>query len=855
MKKLHALLLATMLCLTQGATTTAVGSGSNHLAPPQLKHPADSLNMPEDVLLNDIDDEQDRLVMVAQLKNLRDARRKKKILDDTTTPVLTRDTFSVYDCGAPDAVHRPISLLEPDSCTEIELTHTSPVEVSIQVLQTGSALTITAYRCSLTISREVSRCGFDSIHYGTVITVLDKPVHFTPQQCRNAQLGGTFVFEGQRINVTLNNEMVHSYYRYGRLDKSHNCDHTSFTSGGQYFSNSYELSIIRAVVSTIKGRYNPATGRIIFSNGLVGNYADRVILDDAEGLFVWDTSSIQCSDKISEVYSGPASIYGKLNNTHMGQTGDLVMVSDEEEARYAGLVLKGPTRICGRMAFATQLTGLSLVVLRPNDEKIKATYHHPDELISTHIQANLGFVHLQRALHTDKRFAALQQLVCENERKILQTKLSLIASDSKSALLDTYGPGHALTRAGAVAYITVCVPRLARVRIAGNCTQEIPVHVSNFTAFADPLTFVLQPYPTIIPCDSITPVRWRIKSHWMCATPALATCVPPTALSPTSDDTTTLQDFTIGLGGGMFSDEQFADHKSFFDLMNTREAVINDVTKNALWHASTSGRLDSFYSPSDFARLKDEIGHALIPFFAWMGDSWSVVTGVLVLLALCKIILGMIIRMYVTYTSRGCGWWILASVWHTAFLALMLPWRILTSVTDDLATRHPGPPGSSDGRPEDRFRPERSPLVMQSTDDDDAGPDGLGRFPHPSSSQHARNSRLDSESEVEGKPGATTSGPRANPSNPIEMISNYIKTPKPRRRDRQGVADSRYRELNLQLEELRNAQIEMTAIVQEARNFARSEDQQPSAPPSSAMPPPAARPSTSSTKPDKGLSK
>ena len=854
MTQLHVILL--MLCLTQEASkTAAAGVGPNHFTLPRSKHATDDLGMPEDVLLDSIHDEQDRVIMQAQLNNLRDARRRKKIMDDAVTPVLSKDTFSVYDCGAPDAVHRPVSLLEPDSCNPIELTHTEPTNVSVQVLQTGSALTVTAYRCALTISREVSRCGYDSIHYGTIITVLDKPVHFTPQQCRNAQIGGTFVFEGQRINVTLNNEMVHSYYRYGRLDNSHNCDHTSFTSGGQYFSKSYELSIIRAIVTSVKGRYNPATGRIIFSNGLVGNYADRVVLDDAEGLFVWDTSSIQCSDKISEIYNGPASIYGKLNNTHMGQTGDLVMVAHEAESRYAGLVLKGHTRICGRTAFTTQLTGLSLIVLRPNDEKIAATYHHPDELVSTHIQANLGFVHLQRALHTDKRFAALQQLVCENERKILQTKLTLIASDSKSALLDTYGPGHALTRAGAVAYVTVCVPRMARVRTASNCTQEIPVHVSNYTAYADPLTFVLQPYPTVIPCDSITPVRWRIKSHWMCATPALAACVPPSALSPTSDDTTTLQDFTVGLGGGIFSDEQKADHKSFMELMNTRAAVVNDVTRNALWHAETSGKLDSFYSPSDLARLKNEIGHALIPFFAWMGDSWSVITGVLVLLALCKIILGMLIRMYVTYTSRGCGWWLLASVWHTAFLAIMLPWRILTSVTDDLTTQHPGRPGSSDGRPDGRSRPERSPLVVQSTDDDDAGPDGLGRFPHPQSSQYAQGSRLDSESEAEGKPGAASRGPRTNLSDSIAMVTNYIKTPKLRKRDRQGVADSRYKELNLQLEELRNAQLQMTTIVQQARNIATSEDQRPSAPPSSTMPPPAARPSTTTTKADKGLSK
>ena len=828
-----------LLGLLQEATRIKIGA--KEVTRPPSKRSMDK-TMPEDVLLDNIQDEEERLLMETQLNQLREARRRKNIVNGNMASVLSKDTFSVYDCGAPDAVHRPVSLLEPDSCSDIALTHGDPVNISVQVLQTGAALTVTAYRCSLTISREVTRCGFDSISYGTIITVLDKPVHFTPQQCRTAQTFGTFVFEGQRINITLNNEMIHSYYRYGNIDNKHNCQHTSFTSGGQFFSNSYELSIIRAVVSTVKGRYNPATGRIIFSNGLVGNYADKVIFDDSEGLFVWDTSAVKCSDKISEIYQGHASIQPKVNNTHMGQTGDLVLVADEVESRYAGLVLKGPTRICGRMAFSTQLTGISLIILRPNDEKIAATYHHPDELVSTHIQANLGFVHIQRALHTDKRFAALQKMVCENERKILSGKLTMIASDSKSALLDTYGPGHAITRAGAVAYITVCVPRLAKVRQTENCTQEIPVHVGNRTAYADPLTMVLQPYAAVIPCDSITPVRWRIKGHWMCSTPAPASCVPPTALSPTSDDTTTLQDFTVGLGGGMFSDTQRTNHKLFFELMHTREAVTMDVTKNAVWRAQTSGKLDSFYSPSDFIRLKNEIGLALIPFFSWVGDKWSIITGILVALALLKILLGMFIRMYVTYTHRGCGWWILASVWHTAFLAIMLPWRILTSVTDDLTTRHPDPPGED--RPDGRFRPERSRLIVQSGDEDDTGPDDCRRSSHPKSSKQTPSSRLDSESEIEGQSNTAPRGSRANLPDPIARLTNYIKAPKPKRRERMALADSRYKELNNQLEHLQIEMSNMTALLQPATPGS----EQPSAPPPTPQLTPSAAPTTKAHK-------
>ena len=88
MTQRHVILL--MLCLTQEASKTAAGVGPNHFTLPRSKHATDDLGMPEDVLLDSIHDEQDRVIMQAQLNNLRDARRRKKIMDDAVTPVLSR---------------------------------------------------------------------------------------------------------------------------------------------------------------------------------------------------------------------------------------------------------------------------------------------------------------------------------------------------------------------------------------------------------------------------------------------------------------------------------------------------------------------------------------------------------------------------------------------------------------------------------------------------------------------------------------------------------------------------------------------------------------------------------------------
>ena len=104
-----------------------------------------------------------------------------------------------------------------------------------------------------------------------------------------------------RINVTLFSPTVHSYYRYGMWDGSH-CASTTLTSEGRVFTNSYELTIVSVTVQTVRGKYDPASGRLRLANGLVGTYHDRIMVDDALGTFVWKTTDIACPDRLSEVF-------------------------------------------------------------------------------------------------------------------------------------------------------------------------------------------------------------------------------------------------------------------------------------------------------------------------------------------------------------------------------------------------------------------------------------------------------------------------------------------------------------------------------------------------------------------------
>ena len=114
----------------------------------------------------------------------------------------------------------------------------------------------------------------------------------------------------------------------------------------------------------------------------------------------------------------------------------------------------------------------------------------------------------------------------------------------------------------------------------------------------------------------------------------------------------------------------------------------------------------------------------------------------------------------------------------------------------------------------------------------------------PNSSQQTPSSRLDSESEIEGQSNTAPRGSRANLPDPIARLTNYIKAPKPKRRERMALADSRYKELNNQLEHLQIEMSNMTALLQPATPGS----EQPSAPPPTPQLTPSAAPTTKAHK-------
>jgi hypothetical protein len=391
----------------------------------------------------------------------------------------------------------------------------------------------------------------------------------------------------------------------------------TFTTGGQTYHGHYETTILQLHLKTERATVDLSSGQITFFNGLRTKFKDGVVRDAYEGTIVWDTVEPSCQETVSEVYMGEAELHArKHEDDALDLSESIIMVADNVTGQFAGLVLKNHRAVCGVTCFATQVKGIVACLMRAHDTPLpKRTFRpHFDSSVAD-AQTQLSYLHLKTNLRMYSRFEAVQADICRLERRLLSGRLQALAgADNPYALLDLYGPGHTAYVSGAAAYVTKC-PLVEAIRVDfANCTKEVPVLSGrNHTLrFADPYTWILKTYPTIVPCSDVMPVRWKVRDQWYCATPQARPC-PPAAKLNTTTGSFRPDDFTQGVNLGIYTEGQKAEHREYLRAASSREAVVAKVVNAASRGArGGSGELGLPLGREDLKRITDEVGRNLI---------------------------------------------------------------------------------------------------------------------------------------------------------------------------------------------------------------------------------------------------
>lgn len=634
--------------------------------------------------------------------------------------------ITAYDCESGEVRAQAIDLTRTADCLDPETDYQDEEPRQVQVLQVDTDVPVHAWVCKIEMTKKVARCGHDSITYGDNFAAWEQTVPVPAAECLRAAETGVIKIMGRTFEAAAGTKRSVSFYSHGNVDANGNCEtEVLFVSEGQIFHWSYEQTLLVIYISKTRGTHDSSDGWVRFQNGRKAKFSEGFMHDAFEGTIVWPTLELPCEAKVSSVYFGNATLRRTKTEALMGA---IVMVEAPETKQYAGLEIRRVHSVCAVHCYGTQVKGIVVCLLREGDGKvIQSTFKAHFNPEAADIQTQMSFLHLTSNLETYDRFEILQTGLCQMERKVLAARLQMLAANQNPyALLDLYGPGHAVYVAGAVAYVAKCVEVEAIRLDYPNCTKEIPLGVgpNRTLRFADPFTFILRTFPTILPCDNIMPIRWRINGRWICATPRATVCTDAVTLNVTSKYFGTM-DFTRGLAGGVFSEDQLEQHRLFKVAISAREAVLADVTNIAIRGAS-GDRLGIVVDANGMHYIRNAIGHALFPLYGLLNDSWNTLLAILMLLAFTKTAVSCSLRLYRIYELRGCGPWVFAAFYGTAFALISIPFSVLKRTMEAATTPVAHILAPDYNRPYRRVRRQLRRANGRDTDDDDDNDDDVG---------------------------------------------------------------------------------------------------------------------------------
>ena len=471
--------------------------------------------------------------------------------------------LSAYDCTHPNATGTPLDLLEPEKCKPPNQYYLTETAIRIQLIQTEAARPIQAYTCRMTVSSAVTRCGFDSLTYGTHHPYTHRQVAIPPALCRRAVKDKRMYYEAQEIPIKIGRPTIQSFYAHGRVETNGACKTEDFIAGGISFKKSYEKKTVSVTVTSTKGTVNQ-NNAAVFTNGLRAPYQDMVIRDDKIGTMVWEVDTPKCHQSISEIYLGEAKLFVHSNSS----TNSIVLLSDNATSQYGGFLLKGTRSLCDVHVHTTQVPNLVILTLRPGDSPIPhSSFKDRLEQTKVSLMSHLAYLHVRTNQDVADQFHQVYKSLCEIDSNSLENRLRMVAEDNRKTAIDIFGPGYSVVAAGEVAYVIKCVKVEVKTRHQVNCTRDLPIAYGvNFTqvGYRSPITHEIIQYSAPIPCDPINPPMHRIdingKPAWYCLLPTLTPCQAPLKLDPTVEFQISERDYGAELGHRLYTDFQEKAH-------------------------------------------------------------------------------------------------------------------------------------------------------------------------------------------------------------------------------------------------------------------------------------------------------
>ena len=123
--------------------------------------------------------------------------------------------FTVYDCDKAATSYKVVDLREPKSCPDPETDFQPVTQFRTQVIQANSDLPVRGFQCSASVTRRITRCGFDHLTYAHDVPIFMESIPISAGLCRDMVTSGSFTYDNRIHNLKAHKDNHYSYFSHG----------------------------------------------------------------------------------------------------------------------------------------------------------------------------------------------------------------------------------------------------------------------------------------------------------------------------------------------------------------------------------------------------------------------------------------------------------------------------------------------------------------------------------------------------------------------------------------------------------------------------------------------------------------
>lgn len=610
----------------------------------------------------------------------------------TAIAVSVTNALVGHDCYHEDATQFSLDLTEVEPCPKPETRYSGPFVRDVQILQSiDNQQNVDAYRCHIVVSKEITRCWFDSITYASEWPVNNLVLEISEAECVKAYQTESFQYQGIDITIPVDRSYSTVVLTKGEIEEGGKCTETAdFKYGDTEYGGYYEYSYFNIIVEKIEGLYHRDTEQIIFhmdkNDHLRFKIGKETGRDLEYGTFVWKRPAHKCTEDYSEITRQEVEFYPDLIKEE-DIIGDLVMVRPKEgetnNGGHAGLKLIGRENICGRECFSTHVeTILVCMVSGATDTGIPTKFRSNFSQLRVGEHTATSYRHFDSRLIHARRHTDLYKALCAQNTLIQKARLNEIADGNQHAVNELYGPGYRSVVLGEQTYIRHC--KLTQVQLSPitYCTNEIPVRrfingtLSETVEFLDPISRIFVDAPRNITCSKTMSVKVKIDGFWRDLSPiSEVRHQTPIKLNVTSHmkDINEVKIVGEAIGTlGIYTEGQRSKHEDYLFFQESRSAIEHDLVQTVLENTNKGNGLGSPLNVKHKEEIRKDITGRIFGIFSQAFEYWRHFGSFVLLCTVLRIIIDAGFRFRMAIKIRGAGWWMFSIIFTTLFNLLLL---------------------------------------------------------------------------------------------------------------------------------------------------------------------------------------